>query len=231
MLSIVIPAHNEAAYLGPTLDAARSAAEALGLQPDILVVDDDSTDTTAALAEAHGARVLSVQLRQIAAVRNAGAAHAYFDHLVFLDADTFLPAATLRAALSAMQQGTLGGGARVRFDGQAPLGAKLTVTTWNLMARTCRWAAGCFVFAHRHAFESVGGFNTQFYAAEEIAFSQAMKQKGPFTVLRESVITSDRKVRDHGLWAHWRTAARVICTGGKALHRRQGLDLWYGDIG
>lgn len=67
MLSIIVPAHDEAALIGATLAALRTAAETLQLDHEILVVDDASTDATAAIAAANGAHVVHVAHRQIAA--------------------------------------------------------------------------------------------------------------------------------------------------------------------
>src|SRR4029453_4170295 len=70
MISIIIPAYNEEALLDGTLTAIRAAAETLASPYEVIVVDDGSTDRTAAIASAHGARVVTVKLRHIAAARN-----------------------------------------------------------------------------------------------------------------------------------------------------------------
>lgn len=73
MISFVVPAHNEEVLLGRTLDAIRGEAERVGEAFEIVVADDSSTDATAEIAREHGARVIRVEYRQIAATRNAGA--------------------------------------------------------------------------------------------------------------------------------------------------------------
>lgn len=88
MLSFILPAHDEAALIGATLEALHEAVRGLGIEFETIVVDDASTDATAAIATAHGARVLQVSHRHIAATRNAGAAVARGAQLVFVDADT-----------------------------------------------------------------------------------------------------------------------------------------------
>src|SRR5215467_13374571 len=89
VISFVVPAYNEERLLGRTLAALHSAARALSQPYELVVVDDGSTDRTAAIATAGGATVVSVQFRQIARVRNAGAAAATGEVLIFVDADTF----------------------------------------------------------------------------------------------------------------------------------------------
>jgi len=87
-LSVIIPAKNEAETLPPLLEALRAV---LGRQPwesEILVVDDHSTDETAAAAKAHGAGVVS-NLRR-GGKGNAlisGFEKARGDYLVMMDAD------------------------------------------------------------------------------------------------------------------------------------------------
>src|SRR5690242_3953856 len=85
-LSFVVPAHDEAPRLPATLASLHAAARACGVDYEIVVVDDASTDATAEVAAANGARVLRVEHRHIAATRNAGAAAATGARLVFVDA-------------------------------------------------------------------------------------------------------------------------------------------------
>jgi glycosyltransferase involved in cell wall biosynthesis len=155
-----------------------------------VAVDDSSTDDTAAIARAHGARVVHVQHRQIARTRNAGAAAARGDRLIFMDADTRVPAETLRATLRAWDSGIVAGGASVHLDGRLPLGARLMLPPFRLFMRTARLAAGCYVFCTREAFEGAGGFPADIFAGEELFFSRALWRQGRFRVLREPVISA-----------------------------------------
>ena len=227
-LSFIIPAHNEADHLPVTLPALRTAAEELGRPYEIIVVDDDSTDATPGIAAATGAQVLHVKLRHIAAVRNAGAAAAHGRYLIFVDADTTVPPGTLRAAWNALQQGAAAGGAYVDFDEALGPPWRFMLGLWNFISRTQRWAAGCFIFTRREAFDAAGGFDERFFAAEEIVLSERLKKQGPFTILREPVLTSARKSHSTEITQHLRVMLRTIATGGRAIQRREGLDIWYG---
>jgi glycosyltransferase involved in cell wall biosynthesis len=71
MISFVVPAHNEQACLGRTLQAIHDAARATGEPYEVIVVVDASTDATADVARKAGAIVVPVNHRQIAATRNA----------------------------------------------------------------------------------------------------------------------------------------------------------------
>src|SRR5688500_10267491 len=116
MISFIVPAHNEEHELPATLGAIKATAEAVGQPYEIIVVVDDSSDRTAEIAQSFGANVAHVRLRQIAAVRNAGACLATGDILFFVDADTHINIATVSAALRALESGCVGGSARLQLD-------------------------------------------------------------------------------------------------------------------
>src|SRR6516162_1221679 len=65
VISFIIPAHNEEALIGWTLEAIHQSAKEIGLDYEIIVVDDASTDGTSAIALQHHARVIKVAHRQI----------------------------------------------------------------------------------------------------------------------------------------------------------------------
>lgn len=227
MLSFIIPAYNEEALLGATLDRLIDSAESLGEPYEIIVVDDGSTDSTAEVAVSRGATVVGVKLRQIAAVRNAGAKHATGEYLIFIDADTLVPEPTLFAAFHALRHGAVGGGAAVRFDEHVPMLAHAAGRVVVELFCLLRLAAGCFVFARRDAFDAAGGFDERYFASEEVWLSQALKRQGRFVMLREPVITSGRKIRMHGTIPLLAKMAWLGIRGPRAVQRREGLDLWY----
>lgn len=228
MLSFIIPAHDEEASLGAVLEAIDTAASPLGEAYETIVVDDASSDQTSQIAAVAGARVVSIALRHIAAARNAGAAAARGDRYIFVDADTLVSAEVVSAAVEALENGAVGGGATVRFDEPIPVFAKLLVPPFLWLGRVLRWSSGCFLFSRREAFEAVSGFDTSLFAAEDIAFSQALKRQGRFVILREVVHTSGRKLRTHSTREILRTLLGVTLAGRRALRSRKHLHLWYG---
>ena len=227
MLSIIVPAHDEAALIGATLDALQRAAAALRLDHEVIVVDDASTDATAAIAAARGARVLRVEHRHIAATRNAGAAAARGDRLLFLDADTLVDATVLAAALAAMDGGAVGGGCSVRLAGRVRWFERAFTAALMQVFRWVKIAPGCFLFCTRAAFDAVGGFDQRWYAGEDVAMSRALAAHGRFVILREPVRTSDRKLRTFTPREHLRLLWHFLRGGRGILRSREVLGLWY----
>ena len=230
MISVVIPAHNEEALLGETIDALAAAFAALDHAPgafEIVVVDDDSNDGTAEIARARGARVVPVKLRQIGAVRNAGAAASRGELIIFVDADTIVPIETLQRTFAAVAGGAIAGGAPARLPRSEPLWARAAWKPFQWGAVSLKLPGGAYMFTTRAAFDAVGGFDLKYFAAEEIHFARALKKVGRFTVVRHPVITSGRKFRLIGFRGMLRVWLQLAMRGPRALQDRKHLGLWY----
>ena len=229
-VSFVIPAHNESAYLGKTLKKLHQSATALQLNYEVIVVDDASTDDTSSIARANGARPIKVQLRNIGAVRNAGAKEARYTCLFFIDADTLVPEKTLEHALKALCNGAAGGGAHVVMDRtEDVVWTKLLLYymvrfVWQTIG--C-WAAGCFMYCHRDLFEHFGGFDEEYFAAEELFFSRSVKAHGPFKIVRNPVITSSRKFHSFTTCQMIRCVFLPLVSSQGRFRSRLGLEVLY----
>lgn len=228
MISFIIPAHNEAAWIGRSLGAIRAAAESVGEPYEMIVVDDASTDGTAQLAGDAGASVIQVSHRQIAATRNAGARMARGEIFFFVDADTLANAVAVRSGLDALRGGAFGGGCLVHFDEPLPLWARAAYAIAVPTARLFAMTGGCFLFCTRRAYEATGGFSERYFAAEEAVFVHALKQHGGFVVPRPTVMTSARKLHAFSTWEILRESCRWLFRGPEAYRQRAGLDFWYG---
>jgi rSAM/selenodomain-associated transferase 2 len=186
-LSIVVPALNEARGIRAALEAL-APLRARG--HEVILADGGSADGTVELAGGLCDRVVRAP-RGRASQMNAGAAAASGEVLVFLHADTRLPADADRA----ISQGALWGRFDVEIEGRHPL---LKVVAWamNLRSRLTGVATGDqAIFVRRDAFP---GF-PQIALMEDVAFSKAMKRRAPPACRREKVRTSGRRWEAHGV--------------------------------
>jgi len=227
MLSFVIPAHDEAALIGDTLQCLHACAQTLQLDYEVIVVADACTDSTADIARSHGAQVLEVQLRHIAATRNAGAQAAQGKRLLFVDADTWINPQAVGAALAALDAGAVGGGAHVHLQGKRVWAERMAQAMVGWFFRVSGIAPGCFLFCTQVAFASAGGFDTRYYAGEDVAMSRALARCGRFVILRQTVHTSDRKLRSFSKRDHLGLLLRFVWHGRRMLRTRDALDFWY----
>jgi len=227
MISFVIPAYNEEFELPETLRAIHQAAAGAGVRYEILVADDASTDATPSIARAGGARVVSIQRRQIAAARNAGARQAHGEILFFVDADTRINAVHVREGIAALARGCSGGSSRIVAGGQIPWWGNAVLKVFCALYFAHRLGAGAFIFTTKKNFERVGGFDERYFAGEEVFLSIALKKIGPFKILREPMVTSGRKLRMHSGWHLWKESTRMLLGGFRTHRSREKLDLWY----
>ena len=234
-VSVVIPAFNEERLLPATLAAIQQALErftAKGWGSEIIVCDNNSTDKTAELARAAGAKVVFEPINQIARARNSGAAAALGDWLIFVDADSQPTAELFGAVADEIQKGKcIAGGTTVRLDGDYPLGG-LFIHIWNWTSRILRWMAGSFIFCEARAFKEVGGFNNELFASEDLDLSKKLKalarsKKSTIVILEHPLLTSGRKMRLYSTWEHVVFLAKTILGGGRTLNSREACPIWY----
>jgi len=229
LVSFVIPAHDEEEELPGTLRAIREATAALGIEYEMVVADDASTDRTREVAEAGGARVVRHERRQIAATRNLGARESRGEFLFFIDADTHVNAQAVSEALDAMKRGAAGGGGPIRFDEPVPLYARVILPISLAFFRWFRFSGGAFFFCTRSVFDATGGWDESLYASEEMTMARAIKQQGTFVVVRTPVLTSGRKLRTYSGWEMLGLCWSAMKSGGGFVRKRESLDLWYGE--
>lgn len=227
MISFIIPAYNEEAWIDRCLSAIRTAMNTLGMAYEIIVVDDASTDATASIARDHGVQVIEVAYRQIAATRNSGAGAAQGDVLFFVDADTLVSAAVVRAAKQAIEQGAIGGGCVPRFAGRLPWWFRAMYPVLVATMRSLQRTGGACLFCTLAGFAATNGFSEAHYAAEDDLWVKTLKRHGPFVVLDEPVVTSGRSLRTQSPWRFARLFLRLGLRGPDGFRRREKLDVWY----
>ena len=233
-ISVLLPAYNEGILISKTLECVHTSFAAIGYTSyEIVVCDNNSTDETAKIAAAHGARVAFEPHNQIARARNTAGGNAHGKWFIFLDADTFLNPRALGETIRAFQSGKFcGGGAILAFDqaNSGMLGTSL-VWLWNCASVALNLAAGSYLFCLNEAWRGVGGFDESYYAGEEIAFSHQLKRWGKLRGLKfrvrptMRVVTSARKIEWYGQWQLFFRS--LLMARPNAVRKRQTCDLWY----
>jgi rSAM/selenodomain-associated transferase 2 len=187
-VSVIIPSLNEAERIGATTDSAFAAGAA-----EVIVADGGSSDATVEIATARGARVITGE-RMRARQLNRGAEAATHDALIFLHADTLLPAGAVDAVVAALETNVFGG-FRVRFIERTP-GLRWTEFAINRRTRMtkCPWGDQA-QFIRRDAF---GGFR-EIPIMEDYELAVRMKRTGPTVLLPLTVQTSGRRFLERGL--------------------------------
>jgi rSAM/selenodomain-associated transferase 2 len=189
-LSIIIPALDEAAGIVAALEAL-APLRASG--HEVIVADGGSGDGTRELAAALADRVVAAP-RGRARQMNAGAGVAGGDALLFLHADTRLPANADRLIFHSLKKHPWGR-FDVAIDGRTPLLA-VVAFFMNLRSRLTGIATGDqAIFVRRDAFP---GF-PEIALMEDVAFSKAMKRRAPPACLRDKVSTSGRRWERNGV--------------------------------
>ncbi len=235
-LSIVIPAFNEERLIERCLlsIAASLAANITScVTSEIIVVDNNSTDNTANLAKQAGAQVVFEPINQIGRARNAGAAAAKGDWLLFVDADSELNPGLLADILRLIEDGkSVGCGSTLHMQG-LPWWGNWMFQLWKGASILFRWAPGALVVCRSDAFRDVGGFNQELYAADEIRLSEDLKQWGrqrglQFIILRKHPLeTSPRKVMLYSGREISAQLLRVILHPRRTLQDKKQLSVWY----
>ena len=230
MISFIVPAHNEQACLGRTLQAIHESARVPGRRYEIIVVDDASTDATAEIALQNNARVVSVNHRQIAATRNSGGRAAHGEQLIFVDADTTANPRAVASALRSMDKGAVGGGAPTWFDcnDAVPFCIRPLGFLARIIPKLIGFTGGAFMFCTREAFHATGGFNERLYWAEEGSFALRLKREGRFVVLWDRVFTSARRFRSLSALQLPAFIARMVFSPVKSFTQRSSVEkIWY----
>ncbi|MCC6777266.1 MAG: TIGR04283 family arsenosugar biosynthesis glycosyltransferase [Hyphomicrobiales bacterium] len=194
-LSIIIPVLDEGEGIAESLDAL---SDLRSLGNEVIVVDGGSRDATVQRARLRADRVLSAP-RGRALQMNAGAAKATGDVLLFLHADTRLPAAAELLVLDGLERSQrVWGRFDIKIQGKSPL---LVIVGWlmNLRSRLTGVATGDqAIFVRRDTFKSVGGF-PEIPLMEDIALSKRLKRESPPLCLSQRALTSARRWEKHGV--------------------------------
>ncbi len=220
MVSIIVPALNEAAGIAETL----TALQKLEGEKEILVVDGGSDDNTVDLARACDVNVVQSN-RGRGLQLHTGALLARGSVLWFVHADTIPPAHALQEIQNSLSDPSVAGGNfGLIFDGTTRAARQLTA-----IYPTLRWLNLCYgdsgIFVRREVYEKIGGFRP-FALFEDLDLLGRLRKAGRFVHLNCRITTSSRRFENKNfalVWTHW-TALQVLYWGGVSPNL---LARWY----
>jgi rSAM/selenodomain-associated transferase 2 len=188
---------------------------------EVIVVDGESSDGTAERARPLADRVLEAPAGR-ARQMNVGAAAARGDLLLFLHADSLVPAGFAAAIVGACRD-AIGGRFDIQLDAPG-LAFRVIERAISIRSRL----SGIFtgdqgLFIRREVFEALGGFPDQ-PLCEDLALSEAKKRRGRVIALRLRITTSARRWQRRGilrtvLLMWWIRARWALGTDPAALAR------------
>ena len=216
-LAIVVPTLNEEVALRRLLPRVLALAPA----PDeVVVTDGGSTDRTVEVARELGARVVTGPPgRGGQLTRGAEATTA--DILLFLHADTELPADGIERIRAALATGAAGGGFSVRYDAPPLLLRLFGERLIDLRTRLTGWPLGDQAqFVTREAFRALGGYR-DWPILEDLDFARRLRRQGRTVLITSPVITAARRFQEQGVvrtvatnWLIW-----ILFLCGVSPHR------------
>ena len=221
-ISLIIPAYNESELLPRLLssvDRARQVFENVNGELEIIVADNCSTDTTAQIATERGCRVITVEQRCIAAVRNAGAKIAKGEIIAFIDADSIIHQNTFVQLRELLSNEKYIGGTTGVIPERWSFGIFAAYLCLLPIILLMKMDTGV-VFCRRADFEKIGGYDESLQFAEDVAFLFALRRLGKtrrqnlIRATQVKAIASTRKFDEHGDWHYftlpWRLAYSMI---------------------
>ena len=204
MLSVVVPAYNEAKYLPKSLAALKDTLRSM--PHEIIVVDNESTDATRDVLANFGVRIVHESVHNIARVRNTGGQAADGEVIVFIDADTVVRPGVFEKIRESMENDKcVGGSVKVEYERARRAWVRFFMLSWLFWARFTRMRQGALQFCRRDVFRELGGYDDTIYVGEDIEFhwrlDKLARERGGFTAFIETpmVLTSSRRWDKMGL--------------------------------
>lgn len=186
LVSVVIPVHNGARFLDRCLDACATSSYA---NLEVIVIDDASTDASAAIAERHGAAVVRLPSQSgPSAARNAGAERGKGEVLFFVDADVVVHADAVERAVDRLEREPDVAAVFGSYD-DSPAERNLLSQYKNLQHHFVHQTAGVEAATfwgacgaiRRDAFKAAGGFDAARYprpSIEDIELGYRLRAQG-----------------------------------------------------
>lgn len=179
-VSIIVPAKNEAAYIGDCIESLLK--QDFSGRYEIIVVDNNSTDRTPFIAQQKGVRVVRCGAGSPSAVRNCGARQAKFDMLAFIDGDCTAPKGWIRKAYSFLAGnkavGAYGGPCSISAEANWIAKAWSPDGSYAESILKKEKLAGANLFVRHCVFAFINGFDETLLTAEDDDLSHRVRKNG-----------------------------------------------------
>jgi glycosyltransferase involved in cell wall biosynthesis len=187
-VSVIVPVKNDSERLRRCL----TSLNRLPGRPEIVVVDNGSTDGSAQIAQAMGAIILVCPGLRVGALRNRGVEHSSGKVLAFIDSDHEVPEDWLERGLAALSEkpDVVACGSHYL----SPPDGTWVQKTWAIhrlrgptRVESAEWLGSGNLFVLRSAFEAVGGFREDLVAAEDVDLCHRLKEASGRIVADNSI--------------------------------------------
>ncbi|HUR78973.1 MAG TPA: glycosyltransferase [Acidimicrobiales bacterium] len=236
-VTVVVPAHNEEAWIGETLRSIWTQT----LQPDeVIVVDDCSSDRTAEIAAHQGATVLRTPVNRFkAGAQNYALEQVRTDAVVTLDADTILHPEAIEHLMADLEAGFDATNGAVLPQSQRGIWTRARMIEYAMSIRLHKRAqrqlgtilvlSGCVAAFHTQVLRELGGF-------QERTITEDMDMTWSLHLGGYSVGYAPKAMcypAEPGSWQLYKSQVRRWAAGlfqtigvhGTALRRKRGLVL------
>jgi glycosyltransferase involved in cell wall biosynthesis len=229
--SVIIPARNEEKFLPLCLASLEKAALFASAQIEIVVVVNRYTDSTEQIAVSAGCKVIQHDAKNLSLLRNAGAEEARAETVVTIDADSQASENLFLEIRRILSSGKYIAGGVWIFPERYSLG--ILFSFLGLLPCLLYWGISAGVFyCRREDFQSIGGFNPEYFSAEDVEFARRLRALGKtrgqrFKMFpRAYIVTSCRKFDRLGDWYFVRNIGPML----KLLNGKKSKaadEIWY----
>ena len=197
-ISVIIPAHNEEAYLRATLNALRKQHYS---NCEVIVVANGCTDRTEDVAREHCDRLVVLSQKSLGVARNLGARMAKGELLIFLDADTLLERNALRTIASQFTRRYAAGTVKGKPDSKR-FAYRMIYGLKNFVHfSSIHQGSSGVILCWKDQFIRLGGFKEQMEVRENSDLIKRLKRFGRYNYIRHaSAVTSMRRYDRRGVW-------------------------------
>jgi len=213
-VSVIIPAYNEEKLIRKTLISVKRQT----YKPiEIIVVNNNSTDKTAKIAQEYTDKVLFLKRKGAATAMNFGARKAKGQYFLFLDADSRISKNTVYNSIKFLRRGFSGGRIKAEYE-KKDNKIKLFEVIQNSVLVKVGFYTGPFLYTKRELFQKIGGLNEKIQFGYDIDLMKRLSRFGRIKNDLYSIAkTSSRRHGQNGHFLYVMSAGILVLLGIKNL--------------